>query len=174
MTVFTWPNVISVARIPLAAAFVIAESDAARLGIVVAAALSDFIDGKLARGTGHRTRSGEFLDPVTDKLFMLTVLATLVWEGSLGVWALILILARDLYATAAFIVAGIFRLPIRFRSRMSGKVVTTLQLLTVLAVLAWPESVMAVVVVTGAAGLWAIVDYTRAGLLSLRRENVGT
>jgi phosphatidylglycerophosphate synthase len=172
MTLFSWPNVISALRIPLAAAFLAVDSAPARVGIVLAAGLSDWVDGTLARQLGWRTRSGELIDPVADKLFMLTVLSAFAAEGQLSVPELGVLLARDLYASVAFAGAKAFRLPMRFESRMSGKTVTVLQLAAVLALLVRPEWVRPLLVTAGAAGAVAIVDYTRAGLRSLRAPAV--
>lgn len=173
MGFITWPNAISIARLPLAAAFLLAESTEARIGVVAAAAVTDFIDGKLARGTGRRSRAGELLDPIADKLFVLTVLATFVLEGRLALWELGVLLLRDLYTTAAFVVATATGLRIRFASRWSGKVVTTIQILAALALLLRPAWARPVIVAAGLAGVWAIADYTRAGLESLRRDPGG-
>jgi phosphatidylglycerophosphate synthase len=128
------------------------------------------VDGKLARRQGTTTRTGEWLDPLTDRVFMLGALGTFLAAGELRGPELLVLLSRDLYTAGAFATAAAFRLPVRFRSRRSGKVVTVLQLATVLTLLLRPEWSRAFVVATGAAGLYAIADYTRAGLGDLRRE----
>lgn len=164
----TWPNAISLLRLPLAAGFLIAENPVARGVILAVGALSDYLDGWLARRWGQRSRSGEILDGITDKVFIVAALASFVIGGRLGLWEMLVLLARDLYSTAGFIVAVLMRLPIRFRSRPGGKLVTALQILAVLVLLVRPGWVGPVVVVAGVAAVYAIVDYTRAGLASLR------
>lgn len=168
MPLFTWPNLISMLRVPLAAAFVASNSTPTRVGIAVAAGLSDMIDGKLARRQGWTSRTGELLDPVTDRLFLVTALGTFVGGGELQLSELGVLLGRDIYTAAAFASATALKLPLRFRSRRSGKVVTALQIATVLTLLLRPGWTKLLVVGTGAAGLYAIVDYTRAGLHDLR------
>lgn len=165
---FSWPNAISLLRIPLAAAFIATDSTPARVGIAVAAGLSDMVDGKLARSRGMVTRTGELLDPLTDRIFVLGALGTFVLAGELGGPELLLLIGRDLYTAIAFGIAGALRLPLRFQSRPSGKVVTALQVTTVLSLLLQPDWSRAAILATGAAGLYAILDYTRAGLRDLR------
>ncbi len=169
MRLFSWPNAISLLRFPLAVLFVLAESVVVRSAIVIVAGCSDWIDGWLARRAGARTRSGELLDPIADKTFVLAALVGFVRTGQLGVFELVFLLLRDLYVTAAFLVAGLFGLRIRFTARAAGKLVTTLQIVAVLVLLLIPQWAGPLVVVTGMAGAVAIVDYTRAGLRSLRR-----
>ena len=64
MILFSWPNAISILRVPLAAAFIMVDSTPARVGIAAAAGPSDLVDGKLARSQGWTTRTGELHDPI--------------------------------------------------------------------------------------------------------------
>lgn len=164
----SWPNAISLLRFPLAALFVLAESVAVRSVVTLVAGISDGIDGWLARRAGSRTRTGELLDPVADKVFVFAALVGFVRTGELAPAALLVLLSRDIYVTSAFAVAAALRLRIRFLARPSGKVVTTLQIVAVLVLLLVPRWAVVIVIATGLAGVWAIVDYTRAGLRSLR------
>lgn len=168
MRLFTWANLLSFLRFPLAVAFLLTESVAVRTGIVVAAGVTDFLDGRVARRFGQTTSSGELLDPITDKTFVFAALASFALRDVLELWQLLALLIRDLFAVAAFVSARLMRLPIRFRSRWSGKVVTTLQGAAVVALLYVPGSATVLALVVGAAGVWAVLDYTRAGLQSLR------
>ncbi len=79
-----------------------------------------------------------------------------------------MLLARDVFTVAAFLTVLVFRLPVRFRARLGGKVVTGVQIAAVLVLLVRPDRVAPLVAVAGATGLFAVVDYTRAGLRSLR------
>ncbi|HEX7119787.1 MAG TPA: CDP-alcohol phosphatidyltransferase family protein [Longimicrobiales bacterium] len=173
MQLVSWPNAISLLRFPLAALFVATESVAVRSVIALVAGISDGIDGWLARHAESRTRTGELLDPIADKTFVFAALAGFVRTGELELWELLLLLARDIYVSAAFVVALALRLRLRFRARMSGKVTTTLQIAAVLLLLLVPRSAPFVVAITGIAGFWAIIDYTRAGLRSLRGGEAG-
>jgi phosphatidylglycerophosphate synthase len=168
VTLFTWPNAISLLRIPLAAAFITVDSTPARVGIAAAAGLSDLIDGKLARRQGTVSKTGELLDPITDRLFIIGALGTFMSAGELSGSELLLLMSRDLYTALAYGTAAALRLPIGFQSRYSGKVVTALQVATVMALLLRPDRARVLMTITGAAGLYAIIDYTRAGIHDLR------
>lgn len=67
------------------------------------AALTDLLDGKIARARGLVTNFGKFMDPLADKLLVCSALILLSWEHSLPVWATLIIIARE------FIISG-FRL----------------------------------------------------------------
>lgn len=166
---FTWADAVSFSRIPLAGAFIFAETTLAQGLIVSAAALTDFLDGKLARHFGQATRAGEIIDPVADKLFVLTTVVVLVLRSQLRFWEVLLLLLRDIYNTFAFLILRARKSPVRFRARRSGKIATVLQVGSVLALLLVPTLFRPILAVTAAAGIWAIYDYTRTGLRALRQ-----
>lgn len=169
MRLLSWPNAISLLRFPLAALFVLTDSVTVRIVVVVIAGASDWIDGWLARRADDRTRSGELLDPVADKTFVFAALIGFVRTGDLALWELLALLVRDIYVTVAFAVALMFGLRIRFRARPIGKWATTLQIVALLVLLLAPRWAPPVVLATGFVGLLAVIDYTAAGLRSLRR-----
>jgi phosphatidylglycerophosphate synthase len=162
------PNLISFLRVPLGLAFFATEVTLARVLILAAAAATDYLDGWAARTYHHATHTGEIVDPLTDKFFTLCVLAALLHTGALTVWQLALLLSRDAVTVIAFWIAVALRLPIRFRARMSGKIVTGLQIATVFTIIVVPSLGLAAVLITAAAGAWAIFDYLRFGARSLR------
>lgn len=168
MRLVSWPSAISLLRVPLAVLFLALEDYRARAAVLAAAAVSDFADGWLARRLGQTTRFGEILDPLTDKAFLVTALVGFALGGQLETWGLLVLLARDIFTVAAFLTVLLLRLPVRFRARLGGKVVTGIQIVAVLVLLVRPERVAPLIALAGAAGLFAVVDYTRAGLRALR------
>lgn len=168
MHYWTWPNAVTAIRFPLAAAFIAADGLVARGLILAAAASSDWLDGWLARRSGQSSTTGELLDPLADKTFVLAALASFVVGGWIQLWQLLVLLARDLYAVAAYVVSTVLRLPVRFRARRSGKIVTVLQILAVLVLLLQPAWTGVLVAAVGTISIYAIIDYTRAGLSDLR------
>ncbi len=99
------PNAITVVRIamiPLILAFTYYEG---RVNSFVAGVLfavtgaTDFLDGWVARRTGTVTVVGKFLDPLADKLIVVSVLVMLVHLGRVPAWLVILILAREFMVT---------------------------------------------------------------------------
>lgn len=65
------------------------------------ASFTDFLDGNIARRKGLVSNFGKFMDPLADKLLVCTALILLSAEGSLPVWVVLLIIARE------FIISGI-------------------------------------------------------------------
>lgn len=171
MSHFSWPNAISILRLPLAAAFLVSEAFATRGVILAVGAISDWLDGWLARRLGQKTPFGEILDPLTDRIFILAAFASFALSGQLSLGQLLILLSRDLFTGAAFVAASAFRLPVRFKARGGGKAVTVLQIVAVLTLLVRPEWIGALVVVVGIASAYAIVDYTHVGLRALQRRH---
>ena len=61
--------------------------------------LTDTMDGQIARRQGKVTDLGKFLDPLADKLFVLSVLLVLVQEGLVAAWVVVVIFSRELLIT---------------------------------------------------------------------------
>jgi CDP-diacylglycerol--glycerol-3-phosphate 3-phosphatidyltransferase len=102
---FNAPNAITairIAMIPVILAFTYYEG---RVNSFVAAMLfavtgaTDFLDGWVARRTGTVTVVGKFLDPLADKLIVMSILIMLVHLGRVPAWLVILILAREFTVT---------------------------------------------------------------------------
>jgi CDP-diacylglycerol--glycerol-3-phosphate 3-phosphatidyltransferase/cardiolipin synthase len=163
----TLPNILSLSRLALIPAFVLVPTPAARAAIVVAAALTDLLDGWLARRRQAASRFGAILDPIADRLFVLGALVVLLLEGALSVWQGLLLLTRDVATTIGFFVARASAdlRGVELKARLPGKVVTVLQIVALLAALLAPALVGPLAVATCLASLVAIADYT----LMLRR-----
>jgi CDP-diacylglycerol--glycerol-3-phosphate 3-phosphatidyltransferase len=158
------PNLLSFSRLLLAAGFVAAGEPGARVGLIGAAAATDFLDGWLARRVHATSRWGALLDPIADRVFVLTAVATLLFTGALSTGAYFILIMRDLATAVGFLVArAIPRLrPIQFKARVLGKVVTVLQLLALAAVLAHPPALRPLLGAVAASSVLAIADYTLA------------
>ncbi len=101
--------------------------------IFVVASLTDLFDGKIARKYNLVTNFGKFMDPLADKMLVITALILFTADGRLNVIALIIIVARE------FIVSG-FRLVasdkgIVIAAGMWGKVKTTVQMIMAIALM---------------------------------------
>ena len=93
------PNVISGIRILLVAPVIYLlwhENYHLALGIFTVAGLSDALDGFLAKRYGWTSRLGSFLDPLADKLLLVSCFVVFVLTGLMPVWLFVLILLRDL------------------------------------------------------------------------------
>jgi nicotinamide-nucleotide amidase len=99
------PNVLTASRlvaIPLLMVLLLFRfpyHDQLAAAVFVLASLTDTLDGNLARWRGQVTELGKFLDPLADKLFILSVLIVLVQLGELAAWVVIVIFGRELLIT---------------------------------------------------------------------------
>ncbi|MBP5314135.1 MAG: CDP-alcohol phosphatidyltransferase family protein, partial [Eggerthellaceae bacterium] len=125
--IITIPNVISLIRlllIPVFAVMMFLGYDIAGAVIFASAALTDFIDGKIARKTHTVSTVGQYLDPAVDRLAMITGVLVLLFLGRLPIWIFVVVLARDIY-----LLWGAMRLKKRYNKRVAviyaGKVATT-------------------------------------------------
>jgi cardiolipin synthase len=155
--VLTIPNVLSFARIATIPALVWAivhrgTEEAGLLGFAVVAS-TDWVDGYVARRTGSTSDLGKLLDPVADRLVIVSVLVALVVRGAFPLWAAALIAVRDL----TLLVAGgavLARRGVRIDVRRVGKAATAALMLGV-PLVAW-----------GALDLWLAPAATAVGWAS--------
>jgi CDP-diacylglycerol--glycerol-3-phosphate 3-phosphatidyltransferase len=163
-TLGTIPNLISCSRLVLAAGFVVTGGTETRVGLIGVAAATDFLDGWLARRSHATSKWGAMIDPIADRVFVLTVVATLLFAGLLSTGAYFILIMRDLATAIGFVVARIipWLRPVAFQARLSGKVVTVLQMVTLAAILAVPEHAVWLLAIVAAASVYSIVDYTWA------------
>jgi cardiolipin synthase len=163
-TLVRLPNLLSCSRLVLAAGFVAASETGARVGLIGAAAVTDFLDGWLARRANATSRWGALLDPIADRVFVLTVTVTFLLTGALSPWGFVVLLMRDIATAIGFFVAR--AIPwlrgVAFRARLGGKVVTVLQLLTLAAVLVSPSAVRVLLAAVAFTSVVSIADYTLA------------
>lgn len=163
-TLATLPNLISVSRLGLAAAFVVVRGTPPRLAIIAAAGATDFLDGYLARRRGSTSRSGALIDAIADRFFVFAAVCTLLFDGALGIWQYAILISRDFMTAVGFLTARAipWLRSVRFTSRMPGKVVTVLQLATLALVFVAPQFVNIALAAVGIVSLVSISDYTLA------------
>lgn len=76
------------------------------LVVFVAASLTDFLDGHLARKYNVITDFGKFLDPLADKLLTCAAFCAMIGNGQMSVWALFIVIAREFAVTGFRLVAA--------------------------------------------------------------------
>ena len=132
------PNVITALRfllVPPVVILLLQERFTAALIVFGVAGLSDGLDGFLARRFDWRSRLGGIMDPLADKLLVVSSFVTLGWLGLIPAWLVLLVILRDLV-----IVAGATFYHMRIEQfdaepSVASKLNTAAQVLLVLAVL---------------------------------------
>ncbi len=106
--VLTVPNIISMARlagVPVFLWLVLGpRADWWAVGLLIAAGLSDWLDGKLARAWNQQSRLGQVLDPAADRLYIAATLAGLAVRGIIGWWLVAVLVSRELVLGVALLV----------------------------------------------------------------------
>lgn len=169
-----WPNRLSIIRVlcvPLLVILMMLPLPWCR-GVAAAvfclASLTDFLDGYLARKYHWVTDFGKFIDPVADKLLVLSVFILLTGKGLFPGWAAVLILARELSIDGLRLVA-MTRQKVIAAGHL-GKIKTFSQMILILLLLITQEAAFAhwytavpavwVLFIT----LWSAFDYFRKNL----------
>ena len=166
--VLTAANLVSLARLPLALVFAVYTGAGTRLAVLVAAAGTDLLDGALARRLGP-SRLGAWMDPIADKVFMLTAFIALGLTGALGWLEVTGVLLRDVLTPVGYVASVVARRPFAVPARVGGKAVTVGQTLTLFAwLLQWPF-LRPLAWATAALALYAIADYGRLALRHAER-----
>ncbi len=170
------PNLLSLLRLFSIPIFLtLINNDDYRLALYVfgAAALTDGLDGTLARWFDSKTELGAFLDPFADKLMLVSAFVLLAVRGDVPGWLLSVVLIRDIMISVGYLMLSFFtgeRIPIR--PSYLGKASTFLQLGCVIAALArlgrleppyWEGLLFLTLAVTALSGL----QYTYRGLAFL-------
>jgi cardiolipin synthase (CMP-forming) len=106
--VFTVPNLISMARLAGVPVFLwlvlVPQADWWAVGLLIAAGLSDWLDGKLARAWNQQSRLGQVLDPAADRLYIAATLIGLAVRAIIPWWLVAVLAARELVLGVALLV----------------------------------------------------------------------
>jgi cardiolipin synthase len=127
----TIPNIITLLRFPLVPAVVFAllkgEVDWALAGFL-AAGISDGVDGFIARHFDQRSRLGAYLDPIADKLLLVSVFLVLGYMGELPLWLVIAAVSRDGLIVGGVVLSTIMAHPVAVRPLLVSKANTLVQI----------------------------------------------
>jgi cardiolipin synthase (CMP-forming) len=179
--VWTVPNILTYGRIlavPIVAGLLMLGDNTSRwvaLGIYVLAAVTDFLDGYLARKWQQQSALGRMLDPIADKVLVAVVLLVLAADGILSgghMWAAIIILAREVLVSGLREFLGELRVSVPVTKIAKWK--TTAQLFAIGFLIAGPagDRIVPHTTQVGLVFLWVAAaltlytgyDYFRAGL----------
>lgn len=137
-TVLTVPNVLTAIRIILIPCFVIAatyERYDYALYIFAGAAITDKLDGMIARVFRTSTPLGAFLDPLADMSMLLTAFAVFFMHGQIPTWVAILVISRNIIIVAGWVLLTLTGHSVKSEPLWSGKLAIAAQFVLLTAVL---------------------------------------
>ena len=174
------PNFITLARIisvPVIFWALVSGQGRTAFFVFVAAGISDGIDGFLAKRFGWRTELGAYLDPLADKLLIVSIFIALGVRNELPLWLVIAVVSRDILIVAAVLLAWLLDQPIRIKPLAMSKANTLAQIVLAAVVLADGAfglgllgTRLLLVWLTGALTLLSLAAYLRAWFIHMSGE----
>lgn len=132
------PNIITVARlamIPLLLLLLREQDYRAALMVFIIAGLSDGLDGFIARRYHFESHLGGVLDPLADKLLMVSTYVTLTLLGHIDFWLLLVVLSRDFLIIGGYLIVTSQAGAVRMEASVFSKFNTVAQIVLVVAIL---------------------------------------
>lgn len=177
------PNLLSLSRVAMAGLVWLAPRDVAfLLSVVAAAAITDLLDGWAARKLAHRrnepfdpTGMGAWLDPLCDKVFIVSAVIAVVvaWDPPSSVMALVLL--RDLLQVPlllAFLFVWGARVRLDYRAALAGKLTTVLQFAALLSILVLPRATLPLAIGCAVMGAFAVLVLVERALEAAHAQGV--
>lgn len=161
------PNAICIVRIALIVPIIgglLAGNYALSLALILLAGFSDGLDGFLAKRFGWRTRLGGILDPLADKLLLVSVFLALAWLGVTPLWLTAVVIGRDLVIVIGALAYNYLVGEVQPEPTRISKLNTALQLLYVLLVLSQAATSLPLAVPVLLAGAGVMVTSVVSGL----------
>jgi len=175
------PNKITLIRVLMIPAFLVVylacpvDAVGAWLALILfsTAAITDALDGYLARKMGQITNFGKLMDPLADKFLVCSALVAFVATGALPAWAVIVMISREFY------ISGLRQLALEQNTVLAAttgaKFKTVIQIVLIIYILlpfrqiVFEPVVLALMIVSIAASVLTAVDYTVKNLGVLRQ-----
>ena len=133
------PNLITLGRVilvPVIFWLLISKQTGAACVVFLVAGISDGIDGFLAKRFGWQTELGAYLDPLADKLLLVSIFVALGVLGEIPSWLAIGVVSRDILIVAGVVLAWLLDHPVTINPLWVSKANTVAQILLAGAVLA--------------------------------------
>lgn len=135
--------------------------------VFVTAAISDGVDGYVARHYNQRTRLGAVLDPTADKLLtnisFVFLAALSSFDTPVPMWLPVIVLARDITITTGSFMLNKYMGPLKVRPRILGKVATVAHSAAIAAVVINLPGADRILMVTAAISILSLADYLLHG-----------
>lgn len=166
------PNFITIARVmsvPVIFWLLISGENQSAFFVFVAAGISDALDGYLAKRFDWRTELGAVLDPMADKLLLVSLFIALGVSKELPLWLVLAVVSRDILIVLAVMISWVMDQPVAIKPLAVSKANTFSQILLVATVLAdqafglgLGTVRLALVWITGTLTLLSLAAYLRA------------
>ena len=134
----TIPNMVTAIRIILAPIFIIFlinDQLTSALVVYLVCVASDGVDGMVARLFNQKSKLGSYLDPLADKLLLVTAFVVLSARGFLPVWLTVMVITRDVMILLGVIVLFLNGLNLNIKPSALSKINTCFQFTTVMTAL---------------------------------------
>ena len=128
-------TILRIVLIPVFVLLVVYESLGWALVVFLTAGITDALDGLIARRTGQRTSLGAWLDPMADKLLLVTTFVVLTLPGvpltnHIPLWLTVFVISRDVVIVGVVAIVSLAAGPRTFRPSMLGKLATATFIVT--------------------------------------------
>jgi cardiolipin synthase len=104
--------------------------------VFIVAGVSDAVDGYLAKTFNWKTELGAYLDPLADKLLIVSIFLALGVDGKLPLWLVVAVVSRDILIVIAILLSWVLGNPVRIRPLIVSKANTVAQIVLAAVVLA--------------------------------------
>jgi cardiolipin synthase len=133
MGLANWLTLLRIMLIPVIVSLLVYRRPWAALLVFCAAAVTDLLDGYVARTRGIQSRLGAFLDPTADKLLLTACFMTLTYLKAIPFWITAVVITRDVMQVVGVLLIQMVGARIEPRPTWAGKMATFFQILTVLS-----------------------------------------
>ncbi|MBL6951785.1 MAG: CDP-alcohol phosphatidyltransferase family protein [Alphaproteobacteria bacterium] len=128
----TLPNIISLARllsVPFNVWLMLIDQWRLALVVFCLAGLSDALDGFLAKRFSMQSRLGRYLDPIADKVLLVSIFIVLGVQQNLPLWLVIMVVSRDFLIVGGLFLLYLFEQPYEPKPFLLSKINTTVQII---------------------------------------------
>ncbi len=157
------PNILTVSRIlliPVFVIFLLKDLMTFALLTVIYAAVSDGLDGLLARYFKQQSALGSYLDPIADKLLLTSAYISLAVLKYIPGWLTVLVISRDVFIVLAFAIFVLFDIKVDAKPSLISKWTTVAQLTTIMVTLLSLEFPIALALIVKPPLYWIVAILT--------------
>jgi len=133
MGLANWLTVLRILLVPVFVTLLVYRKPGLAALVFATAAITDGLDGWVARRQGMQSRLGAFLDPLADKILLTASFVTLTWLKVLPFWITAVVLSRDAFLALGTLLIHMVGARIYPRPTWAGKAATFFQIIIVLA-----------------------------------------